>query len=757
MKTTVYGIAAILGLLATGACSKDPEVAKREYVRSGDQYVAQKKYKEAVIEYRNAVQQDPRFGEARLKLAETYDQLGEGINAYGEYIRAADLLPNDVQAQLKAARMLLLARQYEDAQSRADKALAVDPRNVEALVAKGNALAGLQNLDAAIGEMEEAIRQDPARSDSYANLGAIQLAQGKRSEAEASFKRAIETDPKSLTARLALANYYWNSAKPEEVERALLDALALDPKHATTNRALAVFYVATNRAPQAEPFLKTLVANSNYTKDTLLLADYYVGFKRHDEAKRLLQDLAKKPDGLSTANVRLASMALAAGDRAGAHKLIDEVITKQPRDVEALVAKAKLLLDEKKYDEALVPARAAIKVDPRVLDAQFTLGKIQVGRQDLPSAIAAFTEVLKINPQLNAARFELARIHLVSRQPDEAIAFAQEGLKSQPNDAQMILILNRAQMMKGDVGGAEARTRKFAASYPKSPVAQTQLGQLLAIKGDAVGARRAFDQALALNPNEMEALGGLVALDFQANNGAAARARIDARVGADTKDPQLLLLAARVYATTGDTGATERTLRKVIDLDPTQLDAYVMLGQFYASQRRLDEARAEFERVAAKRPSAAVGAQTLIGMLLQMQGKDAEARTTYEKVIGTDPRAAVAANNLAWLYVEQGGNLDVALRLAQTAKSQLTDRPEVNDTLGWVYYKKGLAELAIPPLLESVGKAPKHPMYQYHLGLAYVKTGDVANGRKALETALALDPKFQGADDAQRVLATLKS
>jgi Tfp pilus assembly protein PilF len=74
-----------------------------------------------------------------------------------------------------------------------------------------------------------------------------------------------------------------------------------------------------------------------------------------------------------------------------------------------------------------------------------------------------------------------------------------------------------------------------------------------------------------------------------------------------------------------------------------------------------------------------------------------------------------------------------------------------------VYYKKGLAALAIPPLRESVDKDPKNAMYQFHLGLAYVKSGDAAAGRKALEAALALDPKFAGADEAQRTLASLKS
>ena len=84
----------IAGLVFTAACSTDPQKAKLEYVKSGDSYVAQKKYSEAIIQYRNAVQKDPRFGEARLKLADTYLAAGDAPNAYREYLRAADLLPS---------------------------------------------------------------------------------------------------------------------------------------------------------------------------------------------------------------------------------------------------------------------------------------------------------------------------------------------------------------------------------------------------------------------------------------------------------------------------------------------------------------------------------------------------------------------------------------------------------------------------------------------------------------------------------------
>ena len=105
------------------------------------------------------------------------------------------------------------------------------------------------------------------------------------------------------------------------------------------------------------------------------------------------------------------------------------------------------------------------------------------------------------------------------------------------------------------------------------------------------------------------------------------------------------------------------------------------------------------------------------------------------------------------MLAEQGGNLELALQHAQAAKSQLPDNPAVNDTLGWVYYKRGLPHLAISPLEASVSSDPKNAEYQLHLGLTYVKAGQMARGRTALETALKLNPNVAHAGEARRALA----
>src|SRR5512147_2257908 len=111
------------------ACGTDPDVAKREYVKSGDSYAARNALADASLQYRNAIALDPNFGEARFKLAETYAKLGDIAGASREYVRAADLLPADGQAQLRAGQVLLRFRKFEDAKARADRALALAPKS----------------------------------------------------------------------------------------------------------------------------------------------------------------------------------------------------------------------------------------------------------------------------------------------------------------------------------------------------------------------------------------------------------------------------------------------------------------------------------------------------------------------------------------------------------------------------------------------------------------------------------------------------
>src|SRR5207248_1613901 len=69
----------LLTTLALSGC-KNKAAAKAEYVKRGEAFLKDKKYQEASIEFRNAIQIDDRLGSAHWGLAQAY----EGLQRWGE-------------------------------------------------------------------------------------------------------------------------------------------------------------------------------------------------------------------------------------------------------------------------------------------------------------------------------------------------------------------------------------------------------------------------------------------------------------------------------------------------------------------------------------------------------------------------------------------------------------------------------------------------------------------------------------------------
>ena len=511
-----------------------------------------------------------------------------------------------------------------------------------------------------------------------------------------------------------------------KAENSFKRALDIDPRNALTNRVFASFYLGTKRVAEAEQPLQ-IVADVTKSPDALFaLSWYYISTKNDAAARRLLSPMSADPKTASTANVWLAALDYKDGHSQNALKRVADVLAADQNNLQALLLKSAVLLTDGKLDDALKSADAATGHYPKSTSAMFMLGRVQTARKQPEAAIHAFEETLRLNPRATAAKVALARLYLAQGQPEHSVGLAAEALANEPTNGEAQLVYARGLLRQGETDRASAELKQLSARFPSSADVHAEMGMLLGQKHDRDAARAEFQRALQLQPNHLEALGGLVALDLASNNSAAARALVDARVAGAPTAP-LLALAAHTYAAGGDLQGAERLLRKALELDTSYLAAYRSLGQLYFRQNQLTEARAEFQKVAEQSPKS-VGALTMIAIIDQAQGNLKAAQSGFEHVVQVDPEAAVAANNLAWIYVENGGNLDVALQLAQTARRHLPAVAEVNDTLGFIYYKKDLPALAVPALKVSVEKEPANAVYHYHLGLGVQQRGRCAAG-----------------------------
>jgi tetratricopeptide (TPR) repeat protein len=739
----------VIGLLVVG-CS-DKEQAKRRYFENGSGLLKSGKYQEAIVEFRNAVQQDEKYGDARLKLAEAYEGAGNPGAAFREYVRAADLLPANDDVQIKAATYLVLSGQFEDARTRIMTVIDRSPANANAQLVLGNALAGMKDLDGAVRQIEGAIKLEP-NSATYATLALVRMAQGNKELARAAYLKAVEVEPNSVNARLALASFHGSVGELVEAEASLKKALEIAPKHPLANRMAAVFYTLAGKSAAAEPYLKTL-AESGTPGAALQLADYYIQSARFADARTVLDRLAKDPMSANDAETRLAAIAYAQGDHKRAHDGVDGVIARAPAWVPALLLKARMLQAEGKLAEASQRALAATKADPNNAQTHYALGVLQAAQRQQKEAIASFNEVVRLNPKAAAqAQVYLSRLTLQQGDVEGAVQLATSALSNAPGFPEARVSLVRGLIAKGEVGRAEQDLASLLKQFPKAPSLYALEGALKAKKNDAVGARASFEKSLSMNPASIEALYGVTSIDLFERKLPQARARVEARLTAEPNRAELLMLAARVYFAEQDLAKAESALRRAIQADPGSTQAYAMLAGVLLRSGRLDAARAEYDQIAQRNPSN-ISAQTMSAMIVQSQRKTADAKKRYEAIVEQDSRAAVAANNLAWIYAEEGERLDDALRLARSAEATLPKSAEVQDTIGWIYIKKDLPTLAVPALEKSVEIAPDDASYRYHLALAYSRGGDTAKARAAVQQALKLKPDYA---DAQKLLAQLK-
>jgi tetratricopeptide (TPR) repeat protein len=151
-----------------------------------------------------------------------------------------------------------------------------------------------------------------------------------------------------------------------------------------------------------------------------------------------------------------------------------------------------------------------------------------------------------------------------------------------------------------------------------------------------------------------------------------------------------------------------------------------------------------------------------MGNLYQSKSDWKRAEEAYQNALALNSQNPVASNDLARVMLNAGENLDVALALAQKARGGLPNSPGVADTLGWIYYRKGVYPLAVNFLQEALelqekNKMPDNPDIHYHLGWAYEKTEQPALARQHFEQVLKIAPNFPAAAEIKKELSHLKS
>jgi len=148
-----------------------------------------------------------------------------------------------------------------------------------------------------------------------------------------------------------------------------------------------------------------------------------------------------------------------------------------------------------------------------------------------------------------------------------------------------------------------------------------------------------------------------------------------------------------------------------------------------------------------------------LAYIFQESGEADKAVAVYEKALEKHPNLWIAANNLAALLSEGPDfekDLDRALALAKRAQTLRSGEPSIQDTLGWIYYRKGDVSQALEYLEKALAREPENPIFNYHMGMALYKSGRIIEAREKLAKAVEGNEKFSGREEASEVLRRLE-
>jgi tetratricopeptide (TPR) repeat protein len=782
-------LALIAFAVLLGACTT-PEKAKAQHVSRGQSLLKEKKFQEASLEFRSALQIDDRLADAHWGLANAYEGLQRYQEAFDEMKQVVDLDPNNLDVRVRLGNYYLMGNTQSptavtEAERLAKEVLQKDPNHIEGHILMGSVLFSQDHKTEAFSELNRAIEIDPKRVESYLSLARFHVMTKDIATAESTFQRAISVNTGSALAHYEYGKFLVQTNRPDSAEAEFQKAVEVDKTNRDARFILASFYLVHKRFEKAEEAYKALAElDKDKPEGRSVLADFYVSIGRPDEALAIYKEVVAKSPDYAQGHYRLAEVMLMRGDIAGAKNEVDAILKTDSKDRQAIILRARAEMqsgDPGDVKVAIEDLREVLKQEPNsrpglffMADANFRLGQIDQARVfagDLDRNYPDYLPGKLMQVQINLAGGDAKTALQLAAQLMDRVEKATPDREITP---QMLADLRANTLIAHGTAALQLRDTKTARqdfltardAAPRSADVYVNLAAVALAESKVDEAISFYNSALAIDSASFNSLRGLINIYAAQNQLGQAHARVDQAISAQPNNASLHFLKGQVYGFERNAEGAETEFRRSLEIDPNYLASYSALGALFVNTNQQERAIAEYTKIVERRPDNAA-AYTLIGMLeMNRQNVDA-AIDNYRKALAHDDNAVFAANNLAWLYAVYGkGNLDEAVRLAQSAVQAAPGVSSFVDTLGWVYYKKGLYGAAAEQLKKAVAvdeaaarknNGTPSPAYHYHLGVALAATGDKTSARREIQSALRLSEKtkFPEADDARKTLATL--
>lgn len=732
-------IVTVLIAIGISGCNTSPQVKELTALKRGESLLAKKDYARALLEFKNAARAMPKDAEPYYQMGLAYLAASDIPNAARAFGRATELNPKHVNAQLKLAEMLTASRDkglVAEASKRLETVLANAPGNVEANDTLAIAEWELGHPEDATTRLEESLQKSPANLRASVALAKIKLSARDLMGAEQVLQKAVASAPQSPEAALALAQIYWLARQPDKAEAEIQRALQLDSKNGPALAGLAAVQLAGHRMDEAEQTYKRLAALPAKPYKHLHAAFLFQTGKR-DAALAEFVQLAKDDPNDRSARSRLLAAYVSMGKMKEAQQLLADALKKNSKDTDALFQRAELSLKNGDAQAAEADLKQVLHFKADSAEAHYALAEVYRAKGSTETERQELNETLRLSPAMLPARLSLARSFLGSKQAKPALDIMNQTPPQQRAILGVVLERNWALFATGNFQEMRA-TLDQALKTRRYPELVIQDGVLRMHDGDYSGARADADEVLRQTPEDVRAARILADSYIAQKEPLKAIQRLEELAQGHPKSASLQYLLGQYDLAGGKTREARQAFEAAKAANPGFVEAELSLADLDHQENHPDEARRRLTAILAANPRN-VRALLTLGSIQGETGNREDAIAKYRAVLDIDGTNVYALNNLA--YTLAPAQPDEALKYAQQAGEIAPDDPAVQDTLGWIYYRKGIYQTAVDYLKNAVARGAT-PRREFHLAMSYIKAGDRDLGQRTLSAALRKDPSL---------------
>lgn len=773
---------ALAVLVAIGGCGG--ERSEAEYLSSASTYVAENKHSAAIIEYKNALQQNPRNADSRLALAASYLAIGDAAGAEKELRRAAELGASSEQVLPSLVRALNLQQQHEsiiketarldsvppatrimlhiargqafvsldrEADARAEFELANELDPQAPLARLGDAYVKLFNDQAeeALAALDKLLADAPALEEAWLLKARLQLARRDVSGAIESFATLIKLAPQVLGYRLLYAEALLQGERYDEARTELASLRKQIPKHPVPlyYEAVIAFHdkdcdktlertgAVLQQLPQ-HVNSRLLTGYCHYLKDNPALAYEYL----HGSAAQM------PPEHMARKVLALTEFKLGYHDQAA--QTLKDYQGSSAEDAELFSNIGGALIREGRAEDAKALLERAAAQGGGDATTRARLGMAKLALDD-ESGLTDLQQVLATDPGNQQTKVLLGLNLLQRNKNDEAKKLADEWLAAEPKSVDAINLSALVARAQGDNAGAQKLLDQALALDPANRNSHTQLMQMALLAND-IGKAREHIRAV-LDQGELAL--PVVELWFGAEQALGDIAKVGdylaERVAAKPEDNNARMALARYRLHQGQSAEVE-TLLSPIKADATQYaDSQLLRARALIASNKIGDAEKLLRGWREAQPKDARSYLALAEFYLSQRQLDkaaAEARSGLNEY----PKGSALLMMMAGIELQRG-DLGAAAEQIKILDREQIDNPQADELRARLALAQGRGDEALTFAQRAVDNQPSATRAAL-LGQSLLAAGQKVKAREYLEQHLVASPNNVA---ARNVLADL--